>query len=47
MMTKGELIEILKKLLETDTDLDFLMILAVENLETLAACVRGRVDKSL
>ncbi len=47
MMTKQELIEILEKLLETDVELDFLMILTVENLETLAACVRGRVDRSL
>jgi hypothetical protein len=44
MMTKNELIEILKKLLETDMELDFLKNLTEENLQTLAACVRSRLD---
>ncbi|MBW2117022.1 MAG: hypothetical protein JRH09_03745 [Deltaproteobacteria bacterium] len=44
-MKKQELIEILKKLLETDTDLDFLLQLRGDNLRTLVACVRGRVDQ--
>lgn len=43
-MKKAELIEILNKLLETDTKLDFLLHLKKEHLETLVACVRGRVD---
>jgi hypothetical protein len=44
MMSKHELIQILKKLLQTDVELDFLMKLTVEDLQTLAACVRSRVD---
>ena len=44
-MRKKELIEILKKLLETDTDLEFLRQLSDEDLQTLVACVRGRVDQ--
>ena len=44
-MAKQKLIEILKKLLATDTDLDFLLRLKEEELETLVACVRDRVDQ--
>ncbi|MDY6974518.1 MAG: DUF3944 domain-containing protein [Thermodesulfobacteriota bacterium] len=44
-MTKEELVEILKKLLQTDTDLDFLRQLKHDDLRTLVACVRGRVDQ--
>ena len=44
-MRKKELIEILKKLLETDTDLEFLRQLSDGDLQTLVACVRGRVDQ--
>ena len=44
-MKKQELIEILKKLLETDTDMEFLRQLNDEDLQTLVACVRGRVDQ--
>ncbi|MFO7738831.1 MAG: hypothetical protein R6V46_10180 [Desulfatiglandaceae bacterium] len=44
-MKKKELIEILKKLLETDTDLDFLQDLTEEHLERLVACVRSRLDQ--
>ena len=45
-MNKQVLIEILRKVLETDADLDFLLKLTHEDLETLVACVRGRVDQS-
>lgn len=44
-MTKEKLIDILKKLLKTDTNLDFLLQLSDEDLSTLVACVRGRVDE--
>jgi len=44
-MKKHELIEILKKLLETDTELDFLSQLKGDDLRTLVACVRDRVDQ--
>ena len=43
-MNKKELIEILQKVLNTDADLDFLKKLAAEDLQTLVACVRNRVD---
>ena len=45
-MKKQELIQILKKLLETDTELEFLRQLTEEDLQTLVACVRGRVDQT-
>ncbi len=43
-MTKQELIDILRKLFETDLDLDFLLKLDQEDLQTLVACVRSRLD---
>lgn len=43
-MTKQKLIEILQKLLKTDTDLNFLVQLLDEDLETLVACVRSSLD---
>ena len=42
-MTKEQLIEIIKKLLETDSGLDFLSKLSKSGLETLVAVVRNRV----
>ncbi len=44
-MTKDTLIDILQKLLRTDTTLSFLRQLSEEELETLVACVRDRVDQ--
>ena len=44
-MTKEELIKKIEGLLKTDLDLDFLEILKVEELETLIACIRDRVDQ--
>ncbi len=44
-MQKQTLIEILQKLLRTDTDLSFLARLSEQELETLVACVRARVDQ--
>jgi hypothetical protein len=44
-MKKQELIEILRKLLETDTELDFLLQLKGDDLRKLVACVRDRVDQ--
>jgi hypothetical protein len=44
-MSKEKLIEIIKKILNTDADLSFLMLLKVKELETLVACVRERVDR--
>ncbi len=44
-MKKQDLIEILKKLLETESELDFLLQLKGDELKTLVACVRDRVDQ--
>ena len=43
-MTKEQLIEIIKKLLETDSDLSFLSKMTNSELETLVAVVRNRVE---
>jgi hypothetical protein len=43
-MTKDELIEIIKGILKTDIDLNFLLQLKERELETLIACIRGRID---
>lgn len=39
------LLEIIKKLLKTDTDLDFLLKLPENDLRTLVACIRERFDQ--
>ena len=44
-MTQEQLIVIIKRLLETDTELDFLFKLSKSELETLVAAVRNRVEK--
>lgn len=44
-MTKEKLIEKIKEILKTDFDLDFLSSLKKEELETLIACIRDRVDQ--
>ena len=43
-MTQEELPEIIKKLLKTDRELEFLLRLDNEELRTLVACIRDRVD---
>ncbi len=43
-MNKEELIEILQRILKTETDFGFLMQLKEPELETLIACIRDRVD---
>lgn len=45
-MTKEKLVETVRKLLKTDQDLDFLLRLKQEDLETLVAVVRNRVDQA-
>jgi len=44
-MKKQELIEIIQRILRTDTDIAFLSILRESDLETLAACIRERTDR--
>ena len=43
-MTKEELIEILKRVLKTESDLEFLLKLDDSELETLVAVIRDRVE---
>ena len=45
MMNKTELLEIIKKLLKTDVDLDFLLNFPESDLETLVVCIRERFDQ--
>jgi hypothetical protein len=44
-MTQNELIKLLKKILATDTDLEFLVKLEPRELELLVASVRHRLDE--
>ena len=44
-MGKEELVEILKKLLETKADLDFLLKLELKELEMLVVIVRDRLER--
>ena len=44
-MTKEKLVDKIKELLESDYDLSFLMVLKKEELETLVASIRERLDK--
>jgi len=44
-MGKTELLEIIKKLLNTETNLEFLLKLPESDLETLVVCIRERCDQ--
>ncbi|MBL7178082.1 MAG: hypothetical protein ISS66_19835 [Desulfobacteraceae bacterium] len=44
-MTKEKLVEKIEELLKTDIHLKFLMGLKKEEIETLVACIRDRVDQ--
>ena len=44
-MTKEKLVDKIRELLKTDTDLDFLLALKNEDLERLVACIRDRIDQ--
>ena len=43
-MTKEKLVEKIRELLKTDMDLKFILDLKKEEIETLIACIRDRVD---
>ena len=43
-MTQEELVERIRKLLETDDDLNFLLQLKMEDLKTLISRIRDRMD---
>ena len=42
-MTKEQIIKKIRELLKTDVDLDFLLKLEKDEIETLIACMRDRV----
>jgi len=44
-MAKEDLVFILKRLLQTDTYLEFLLQLEEADLRTLIACIRERIDR--
>ena len=43
-MTKEKLVEKIRELLKTDMELQFLLDLKREEIETLVACIRDRID---
>jgi len=45
-MTKEKLIEIIQNILEAEVDLSFLLKLKSNELKTLVACIRERVDQA-
>ena len=45
-MSKEKLVAKIKELQKIDADLDFLLDLKKKEIETLIACIRGRVGKS-
>ncbi len=44
-MTKEKLIETIKRILNTDADLSFLMQLKIPDLETLLASIRSELNR--
>jgi hypothetical protein len=44
-MTKEKLIETIQRVLGTDVDLSFLLLLKTHELETLLACIRAATGK--
>ena len=44
-MTKEKLVQKIKELLKTDIDLSLLLELKKEEIETLVACIRDRMDQ--
>jgi hypothetical protein len=44
-MTKEDLVDLLRKILNTEADLDFLSDLGQRELETLIACIQDRIEQ--
>jgi hypothetical protein len=44
-MTKEDVIDLVRKVLNTDADLGFLSVLGQLELETLIACIRNRLEQ--
>ena len=43
-MEKGRLIQLVRRILKSDTDMNFLLKLEPRELETLVACIRVRLE---
>ena len=46
-MTKEQILGIIKELLDSDMELDFLLQLDEDELERLTACIRNRLDQGV
>jgi hypothetical protein len=44
-MRREKLVALVKKILKTEADLDFLSALASKDLETSVACIRDRIEQ--
>lgn len=44
-MTKEDLVDLLRKIINTEADLDFLSDLGQRELETLIACISDRIEQ--
>ena len=44
-MTKEQLVETIKRILNTSVDISFLLRLTASELEKLVACIRARLDQ--
>ena len=45
-ITNDELVKKIEELLQTEADLDFLLVLKKKDLEKLVACIRARLDQT-
>jgi hypothetical protein len=45
-MTKKKLLETIKRILDTEVELGFLLQLKESEIETLVACIRERVERA-
>lgn len=45
-MNKEKLIKIIQDILKANVDLSFLLKLKMNELETMVACIRGRIDQA-
>ncbi len=44
-LSKAELVELIKRILKTDHDMDFLLKLELKELEILVVFIRGRLEE--
>ncbi len=44
-LSKAELVELIKRILKTDYNMDFLLKLEMKELEVVVVCIRGRLEE--